>query len=45
MATSTRYDTIIIDAEPDATSGERFPATVTVTLDGRAYEGCGRPLP
>ena len=28
----------------DAMSGLAFPNTVTVTLDGRALEGCGRPL-
>ncbi len=28
----------------DVMSGEAFPATVNVTLDGRDYRGCGRPL-
>ena len=28
----------------DVMSGEMFPATVTVTLDGRQYMGCGRDL-
>ena len=28
----------------DTMSGERFPRTVTVTLDGRSLRGCGRPL-
>lgn len=38
--------TATITDEPctDAMSGERFPATVTVTLDGQTYRGCGRPL-
>jgi hypothetical protein len=29
----------------DAMSGEPYETTVTVTLDGRAYQGCGGPLP
>jgi heat shock protein HslJ/uncharacterized membrane protein len=28
----------------DAMSGRAFPATVTVTLNGRAFRGCGEPL-
>jgi uncharacterized membrane protein len=28
----------------DAMSGQPFPSTVTVTIDGRALHGCGRPL-
>ncbi len=28
----------------DAMSGEKFPATVTATLDGKEYVGCGRML-
>jgi heat shock protein HslJ/membrane-bound inhibitor of C-type lysozyme len=28
----------------DTMSGESFPATVRVTLDGQEYRGCGRPL-
>lgn len=28
----------------DVMSGDTFPATVTVTLDGREYMGCGRDL-
>lgn len=28
----------------DVMSGERFPLTVTVTLDGKTYDGCGRRL-
>jgi putative lipoprotein len=28
----------------DVMSGERYPATVVVTLDGREYRGCGRAL-
>lgn len=28
----------------DAMSGERFPTTVTVVLNGETYRGCGRPL-
>ncbi len=28
----------------DTMSGERFPRTVTVTLDGRSLHGCGRSL-
>jgi len=35
-----------IDARPcrDTMSGERFSSTVTVTLDGKTYRGCGKPL-
>ena len=29
----------------DAMSGESYETTVTITLDGRAYQGCGGPLP
>jgi hypothetical protein len=29
----------------DAMSGEAYETTVTITLDGRAYHGCGGPLP
>jgi hypothetical protein len=29
----------------DAMSGESYETTVTLTLDGRAYHGCGGPLP
>ena len=29
----------------DVMSGESYETTVTVTLDGRAYHGCGGPLP
>jgi hypothetical protein len=29
----------------DAMSGESYETTVTVTLEGRAYHGCGGPLP
>jgi putative lipoprotein len=38
--------TIVITNEPcaDVMSGERYPATVVVTLDGREYRGCGRAL-
>lgn len=38
--------TIVILDQPcrDAMSGAPFPATVTVTLDGREYRGCGRAL-
>lgn len=28
----------------DAMSGESFPATVDITIDGRALNGCGRTL-
>ena len=28
----------------DAMSGEEFPATVRLSVDGRIYDGCGRPL-
>jgi putative lipoprotein len=28
----------------DAMSGEAFPRTVTVEIDGRSLRGCGRPL-
>ncbi|MGH7467187.1 MAG: MliC family protein [Longimicrobiales bacterium] len=35
---------IVLKNEPcaDAMSGERYPTTVVVTLDGREYRGCGR---
>jgi uncharacterized membrane protein len=29
----------------DAMSGEPYETTVTITLDGREYHGCGGPLP
>jgi hypothetical protein len=29
----------------DVMSGESYETTVTITLDGRAYHGCGGPLP
>jgi hypothetical protein len=29
----------------DAMSGESYETTVTITLDGRGYQGCGGPLP
>jgi len=32
------------DACRDTMSGEPFETTVTVTLDGRTFTGCGRPL-
>lgn len=36
---------IITDDEcTDVMSGRRYPATVTVKLDGHAYQGCGRVL-
>jgi putative lipoprotein len=37
---------VVIQAQPchDTMSGEAFPSTVTVWLDGREYRGCGRPL-
>jgi putative lipoprotein len=28
----------------DAMSGEEFPATVRLSIEGRVYDGCGRPL-
>lgn len=38
--------TITIEDRPcqDIMSGQSFPATVTVVLDGREYRGCGRPM-
>lgn len=38
--------TIVTRNEPcaDTMSGERFPTTVVVTLDGKEYRGCGRAL-
>ena len=36
--------TITDEACRDAMSGQPFPATVTVQLDGEAYQGCGRRL-
>jgi uncharacterized membrane protein len=37
---------VLIEGEPctDSMSGESFRTTVTVTLGGKAYEGCGRAL-
>src|SRR5690606_15932024 len=37
---------VVVEEDPceDVMSGEAFPATVTVVLDGREYRGCGRPL-
>lgn len=37
---------LIIEQTPceDTMSGERFPATVTVELNGETYRGCGREL-
>jgi putative lipoprotein len=29
----------------DAMSGQPYETTVTVTLEGKAYHGCGGPLP
>lgn len=45
-ATGSHRLTVTIESRPctDAMSGFPFPRTVTVTLDGRALDGCGRPL-
>jgi putative lipoprotein len=39
--------TVVVEqrACADSMSGEAFVATVTVTLDGQTFHGCGRPLP
>lgn len=37
---------VVITNEPctDSMSGFQFPSTVTVTVDGKTYQGCGRAL-
>jgi putative lipoprotein len=37
---------VLIEGKPcnDVMSGEPFPTTVTVTLEGKTYRGCGRAL-
>ena len=37
---------VVIEPRPcsDTMSGQRFPRTVTVTIDGKTLRGCGRPL-
>jgi hypothetical protein len=37
---------VVIESSPctDVMSGKPFPAAVTVTLNGRTYDGCGGPL-
>lgn len=37
---------VVIEDTPcqDTMSGEEFESTVTMTLDGETYQGCGRPL-
>ena len=37
---------VLIEGKPctDSMSGEKFQTTVTVTLDGKTYQGCGRAL-
>jgi putative lipoprotein len=37
---------VVIEPRPcsDAMSGQPFPSTVTVTIDGRTLRGCGRSL-
>lgn len=45
-ATTEAHDLrVVIEDEPceDVMSGQPFPATVTVTLDGEAYRSCGEP--
>jgi len=46
LNTSSRNLTIDIEQTPckDAMSGFSFPATVTVTIDGERYSGCGKAL-
>lgn len=38
---------VVIESSPctDAMSGKPFESTVTVTLNGQTYHGCGEPLP
>ena len=47
-AVQTEAHDLIITIEgracQDNMSGEAFPSTVVVTLDGRRYQGCGRAL-
>jgi uncharacterized membrane protein len=44
--TSEHRVRVIVDERPcsDVMSGEAFPCTVTVEIDGRTLRGCGRPL-
>ena len=46
-ATGTRDLRVLIQPTAciDAMSGESYETTVTITLDGREYHGCGGPLP
>ena len=45
--TGARDLRVVIQPTPctDAMSGQPYETTVTVTLDGRSYSGCGGPLP
>jgi putative lipoprotein len=45
-ATGSHRLIVVIDDRPcqDVMSGEPFPSTVTVTIDGRELRGCGRSL-
>jgi uncharacterized membrane protein len=45
-ATSAEHDiAVTVEDEPcrDAMSGEPFPMTVTLELDGETFQGCGEP--
>ncbi|HET8727046.1 MAG TPA: hypothetical protein VFO41_06005 [Alphaproteobacteria bacterium] len=46
VATGTHTLTVVLEDAPcqDVMSGEAFPVTVTMELDGQAYRGCGRYL-
>ena len=46
VETEAHRATIVIDDEPcrDVMSGWPYEATVSMTLDGREYRGCGRRL-
>ncbi len=46
VQTEAHRITVVIEevACADVMSGEEFPARVTLTVDGKEYRGCGRPL-
>lgn len=42
---SQRFKVTIVELQcRDASSGEQFPTSVTVNMNGKSYRGCGRPL-
>jgi uncharacterized membrane protein len=48
QATTEAHELLLVEIEDractDVMSGEIYPASVTATLDGRDYSGCGRDL-